>query len=172
VTQARATRERGFTLIELMTVTAIIAVLVAIALPNLVETRKAAHEAGAVMTLRAFVAAQQLFRERDMEKDGVNDYAESEAELRTARLLFYDDQATPFTTRFAQSGYAFEIIDPAPGETSDNSWRAVAIPLRFGKSGDRTYFVDESGVIRFSSTAIASPDAAPDDFSTLPSIGK
>src|SRR6185503_2761154 len=69
-------------LIELMIVIAIIAIIAAIAIPNLIESRKASNEASAIQTLRAIVTAESIFRDRDVDKDGKADYADGLAELR------------------------------------------------------------------------------------------
>jgi prepilin-type N-terminal cleavage/methylation domain-containing protein len=141
------TGTRGFTLIELMIVIAIIAIIAAIAIPNLLESRKAANEANAIQTLRAIHAAETLFRDRDYDKNGVNDYAQMMGPL---------DGLIPHSllddTRFYQ-GYAFGIIACDPGQEQFR-WGAIAAPASPGKSGDRAFFIDETGVIRFSTTAL------------------
>lgn len=53
---------KEFTLIELMIVVAIIAIIAAIAIPNLLESRKAANETNAAATLKEYATAQYLFK--------------------------------------------------------------------------------------------------------------
>ena len=68
---------RGFTLIELMIVIVILAVVAAIALPNLLAARLSANEAAAIATMREFVSAQAQFHTRavaDTDGDGVGEY--------------------------------------------------------------------------------------------------
>ena len=70
-------RDSGFTLIELMIVSAIISIIAAIAIPNLVAARLSANETAAVATLRNIVAAEAQFRQSakaDTDNDGAGEY--------------------------------------------------------------------------------------------------
>ena len=67
---------KGFTLIELMIVVAIIAIIAAIAIPNLLRSRMAANETAAVAACKAFCTAEDIYRRTDYNKDGVLEYAQ------------------------------------------------------------------------------------------------
>ncbi|GIW71748.1 MAG: hypothetical protein KatS3mg102_1290 [Planctomycetota bacterium] len=122
----------------------------AIAVPNLLESRKGANEAMAKSTLRALFTFQALFREGDKDGDGRLDYAESLGELFAAGLI---DEVLASGRK---QGYRFRILS-----ADEDTWSAVAEPLEPGRSGDRWFFIDETGVIRQSEHGPASADSPP-----------
>lgn len=68
-------KSRGFTLIELMIVVAIIAIIAAIAIPNLLRSRMAANETAAVGACKALAEAEDIYRRTDWNRDGVLEYS-------------------------------------------------------------------------------------------------
>jgi hypothetical protein len=96
--------------------------------------------------LREITSAQALFREQDADRDGALDYATSLAELRSANLI------DAVLARGRKDGYEFKIHG---GDMF--TWSATASPIERDETGDRWGFIDESGVIRFSTTGPAGP---------------
>lgn len=131
--------QRGFTLIELMVVVAIIAAIAAFAIPNMLASRKAANESRAIQNLKKLSSAQVLYQTRDLDNDGRENFAVTFADLLAHGLIdepLADGQA---------GGYAYELVE---GE-GRMSWLCYAVPLN-PQSGDRSFLVDESGVVRYS----------------------
>ncbi len=54
-------KQKGFSLIELLIVVAIILIIAAIAIPNLIRSKMAANEASAVATLRTLNTAEVVY---------------------------------------------------------------------------------------------------------------
>ena len=131
-------KNTGFTLIELMIVVAIIAVIAAIAVPNLLRSRISANESSAIGSLRTLTAAQTAFHAANAA------YAADFADLLTPP----DGVAAPYVDEAlgsgSKAGYDFALA--ATDVTVD--WNCTATPVSSGRSGIRTFYVDESGIIR------------------------
>ena len=138
-------RNSGFTLIELMIVVAIIAIIAAIAIPSLLNARKAGNEASAISSLRTLSTVNNMYRTR------YQSFSSSLANLSTAG---YIDAVLGAGTK---SGYAFTYSG------STNTWTVSATPSTSGTTGDRGFFVNESGVVRFAATGAATSASPPLD---------
>ena len=153
-------KTKGFTLLELMIVIAIIAIIAAIAIPNLKDARIAANEASAIASLRAIHSAQGIYREQDKDGNGTLDYAANIPLLSTHALI--DAQLGGLT----KQGYTF-TTPPAANYATMFKWSADAAPEEQGDSGDRLFYIDQTGVLRYS---VDQPSAT--DMTMWPAIGK
>ncbi len=147
----------GFTLIELMIVVAIIAIIAAIAIPSLLRSRMSANEAGAIGSLRTISAGEISFQAaayKDTAGDGVGDYgtlAELEDPDGVGGVPGFIDEVLAAGSKH---GYAFTLVTVDGGGGAVPSYTCNADP-QSPQSGRRTFFMNESGVIRFENTGAA-----------------
>ncbi len=144
----RRNRRAGFSLIELTIVIAIIGVIAAIGIPRFLQSRKLANESQAIGYMKAIYSAQDLY------KNEYNTYATSDEDLVAADMI--PGRKPPETNR--TSGYQYSIAN-----NSNGTWSAQAFPISHGVTGDRWFYIDQTGVLRVSSVGTATVDDQPLD---------
>jgi len=141
-------KRSGFTLIELMIVVAIIAIIAAIAIPNLLRSRMQSNESAAVGNLRTIVGAQVAYHAANFQ------YAGDFASLTTpaAGPSFLDGNwAAP------KNGYNFTLAAIA----NNQDFNANGDPVEMNTTGSKGFFVNASGVVRFVDGGVADATSTP-----------
>ena len=147
----RLGKQRGFSLIELLIVVAIILIIAAIAIPNLLRARISANESSAANTVRQIVTAEISY---------YNLYPSvGYAPLMTnlggpkpcvptpvAACMLDDSVAQAFPGTGGKQGYQFQATGLAAGG-SNVSFVAAATPLIANSTGSRNFCAIEDGAL-------------------------
>jgi type IV pilus assembly protein PilA len=153
-------KQKGFSLIELLIVVAIILIIAAIAIPNLLRAKMAANEASAVGSMRTInttaVEYSTTYGGYPPSLLAMGGPAGGTATSTSAELI---DAVLAGGTK---SGYTFTYTT---GATDSNgnfvSYTLTGNPTSVGVTGQREFFTDQSGVIRGNATGSATANSTP-----------
>ena len=141
-------KQKGFSLIELLIVVAIILIIAAIAIPNLLRSRIAANEASAVGSIRTINTSEVT-------------YASTYPNIGFATLANLGGTGgssggaglvDSVLASQVKSGYVFTLTPE--GATPATTYTIVGDPQN-SQTGQRHFYSDQSGVIRFNATGAA-----------------
>ena len=149
----KRSRARGFTLVEIMIVVAIIALLAAIAIPNVLRGRTTANESAAIGNLRALVSSLEMARSVNNAYPlnatwGATMYG---ADCNTGTAPDPDFGPPSFCLALTGGGAANTVqgfIYTYAGDATGATYTLLAVPSAIGTTGTRSFFANQTGLIR------------------------
>ena len=160
-------KQKGFSLIELLIVVAIILIIAAIAIPNLLRSKMAANNSAAASTLRTVNTAEVTYA-TDYPTQGYSDTwtrlgpaPTGTCDINTACLLDQVVACTAAAGPCPKSGYNYLINGGGATAAPFGNYAVAATPITMGSSGDGNYCSSADAVVRSSKNAVPALTALP-----------
>lgn len=145
-------KQNGFSLIELLIVVAIILIIAAIAIPNLLRARIAANESSAVASIRtintAMISYNSAYPTVGYASSLTNLAGTSCTPPNSTSACLIDTQLASGT----KSGYSFSAA--ASGGPPASAYQVVATPLTANQTGVRYFCSFADAVVRYSTASL------------------
>jgi type IV pilus assembly protein PilA len=154
------TSRKGFSLIELLIVVAIILIIAAIAIPNLMKSKIQANEAAAVETLKTLDTSVVMYSTTyGGFPHSIADLGPSTGGATTSASADLIDSvlATGVKAGYRYT-YAVTSSDPSGNVLS---YSITATPVSPGVTGQRSFYTDQSGTIRSTTNGTADSSSTP-----------
>jgi type IV pilus assembly protein PilA len=154
-------RQLGFSLIELLIVVAIILIIAAIAIPNLLKSKMTANEAAAAESVRTIDTGETTYA-ATCPSFG---YSATLVELNTGAICSSGknilDNVLGGSDPAIKSGYQYTYA-PIPTAGLNSAFTLTVVPLKVGITGQRGFYSDQTNQIHYT------PDGSPPTAASLP----
>ena len=165
---------RGFTLIEIMAVTAIIGMITAMALPNFMQARVSANEAAAQDSLRSLYTLIEDYRFAN------GSYPTDASQLTNFVDTYYKKHSVisnpvsnnglnPGSNSSGGASWKFQGYLYAYRQIDAGKWEWIAVPELLEVTGKRYFTIDESGLVKEADQQYA--DTSYNNLDNTPPVG-